>query len=227
MFLPSTPRIARLALRGAEGAQLASALEARGYVESTQAAALLTEFRAGGTMRRLDAPGRARLDLLMPRLLAAIVDQSSQVDVLRRILRVLEAIGSRSAYFALLNENAQVRRKLVELAARGEFLAAQIASHPLLLDELLDESAGARPTPRAELEAEVGARLAHLAEDEPERHVEVLRQFQRAARLSRPPSGTSRRPEGLSAMSAMALMIRSPSGASPPTVRVKRSHSSR
>jgi [glutamine synthetase] adenylyltransferase / [glutamine synthetase]-adenylyl-L-tyrosine phosphorylase len=120
--------------------------------------------------------------VLMPRLLAAIADlSSSQVDVLRRILRVLEAIGSRSAYFALLNENSQVRRKLVELAARGEFLAAQIASHPLLLDELLDESAGARPTPRAELEAEVSARLAHIAEDEPERQVEVLRQFQRAA----------------------------------------------
>ena len=94
---------------------------------------------------------------------------------------MLEAIGSRSAYFALLNENAQVRRKLVELAARGEFLAAQIASHPLLLDELLDESSGGLPPPRAELEAEVAARLAHLAEDEPERQVEVLRQFQRAA----------------------------------------------
>jgi [glutamine synthetase] adenylyltransferase / [glutamine synthetase]-adenylyl-L-tyrosine phosphorylase len=172
-------------VRGAEEPQLAIALEARGFDDAAQAAALLTEFRGGATLRRLDAPGRARLDTLMPRLLAAIADlrlaESSQIDVLRRILRVLEAIGSRSAYFALLNENAQVRRKLVELAARGEFLAAQIASHPLLLDELLDESAGAMPTARAELEAEVTARLAHLAEDEPERQVEMLRQFQRAA----------------------------------------------
>ena len=32
------------------------------------------EFRGAGTMRRLDAPGRARLDTLMPRLLAAIAD---------------------------------------------------------------------------------------------------------------------------------------------------------
>jgi [glutamine synthetase] adenylyltransferase / [glutamine synthetase]-adenylyl-L-tyrosine phosphorylase len=169
-------------VRGAEGPQLVSALATRGFADAEQAAALLTEFRGGGTLRRLDAPGRARLDVLMPRLLVAIADlPSSQVDVLRRILRVLEAIGSRSAYFALLNENAHVRRRLVELAARGEFLAAQIASHPLLLDELLDESAGAMPTPRAELEAEVSARLAHIAEDEPERQVEVLRQFQRAA----------------------------------------------
>ena len=137
-------------------------------------------------MRRLDAPGRARLDTLMPRLLAAIADRHAWRSRRRStccgaILRVLEAIGSRSAYFALLNENRTVRRKLVELAARGEFLAAQIASHPLLLDELLDESSGGLPAPRAELEAEVTARLAHLAEDEPERQVEVLRQFQRAA----------------------------------------------
>jgi len=180
--MPGVNGIAEAWVRGTEGSQLAAVLEARGFADAAQAATLLTEFRGGGTVRRLDAPGRMRLDLLMPRLLAAIVDQGSpQVDVLRRILRVLEAIGSRSAYFARLNENAQVRRKLVELAARGEFLAAQIASHPLLLDELLDDSVGALPTPRAELETEVTARLAHLAEDEPERQVEMLRQFQRAA----------------------------------------------
>ena len=104
------------------------------------------------------------------------------LDVLRRVLKVLEAIGSRSAYFALLNENAQVRRKLVELAALGEFLATQIASHPLLLDELLDESSGGLPPPRAELEREIArAPHAHADEDEPERQVEMLRQFQRAA----------------------------------------------
>jgi hypothetical protein len=49
------------------------------------------------------------------------------------------------------------------VAARG-LLAAQIASHPLLLDELLDEM--------PEQPARVGSsrsepRLAHLAEDEP------------------------------------------------------------
>ncbi len=183
--MPGVNGLAEAWLRGAEGPPLAAALESRGFTEAAEAAALLTAFRATSVMRRLDAPGRTRLDTLMPRLLAAIADvgvaESPQVDVLRRVLRVLEAIGTRSAYFALLNENLQVRRKLVELAARGEFLAAQIASHPLLLDELLDESTGGLPAPRAELEAEATARLAHLNEEEPERQVEVLRHFQRAA----------------------------------------------
>jgi glutamate-ammonia-ligase adenylyltransferase len=188
--MPGVNGIVEAWLRGIEGPQLAAALESRGFTDATAAAALLTGFRASSSLRRLDAPGRARLDTLIPRLLAAIADLktadagvtgSTQVDVLRRVLRVLEAIGTRSAYFALLNENVQVRRKLIELAARGEFLASQIASHPLLLDELLDESTQGLPAPRPALEVEVAARLAHLAEDEPERQVEVLRQFQRAA----------------------------------------------
>ena len=69
----------------------------------------------------------------------------------------------------------------MDLAKLGEFLAAQIASHPLLLDELLDDGAGGLPPSREVLEAEVASRLSNLEEEEPERQVEVLRQFQRAA----------------------------------------------
>jgi glutamate-ammonia-ligase adenylyltransferase len=145
-------------LRGVPAPQFAAALAGRGFTEAEPAANLLLEFRGAAGLRRLDAPGRARLDALLPRLLVAIADvkapaSGSQLDVLRRVLKVLEAIGSRSAYFALLNESAHVRRKLVELAGLGEFLASQIASHPLLLDELLDESSGGLPSPRAELGA--------------------------------------------------------------------------
>jgi glutamate-ammonia-ligase adenylyltransferase len=184
--LPGVNGVAEAWLRGADAESFAAALQARGFAQPISAAQMLLEFRNAGSLKRLDAPGRARLDTLVPRLVGAIVDLSgelhaAQAEVLRRILNVLEAIGSRSAYFALLNENAAVRRKLVEIASLGEFLSAQIASHPLLLDELLDSTSGGLPPPRAELEREITARLAHMAEDEPERQVEVLRQFQRAA----------------------------------------------
>jgi glutamate-ammonia-ligase adenylyltransferase len=182
--MPGVNGLVEAWVRGVEGPQLAAALEARGFVDGSAAAAQLMEFRASGALRRLDAAGRTRLDTLLPRLLANIADRKEtrwQDDMLRRVLKVLEAIGSRSAYFALLNENAGVRRRLVELASLGEYLPAQIAAHPLLLDELLDESTGGLPPSRAVLEAEAAARVAHLAEDEPERQVEGLRQFQRAA----------------------------------------------
>ncbi len=182
--MPGVNGVAEAWLRAAPVAPFAAALAARGFDEADKAAQLLVDFRGATTFRRLDAPGRARLDALVPRLVGNIADLKTaggQVAVLRRVLTVLEAIGSRSAYFALLNENAVARRKLVEMAALGEFLAMQIASHPLLLDELLDESSGGLPPPRAELQREIDARLTHSAEDEPERQVEVLRQFQRAA----------------------------------------------
>jgi glutamate-ammonia-ligase adenylyltransferase len=184
--VPGVNGIAEAWLRGADAESFAAALATRGFPQPLPAAQMLLEFRGASSLKRLDAPGRARLDTLLPRLIGAIVDMSAElraapVEVLRRVLKVLEAIGSRSAYFALLNENAAVRRRLVEIAALGEFLSAQIAAHPLLLDELLDTTAGGLPPPRAELEREAVARLAHMSGDEPERQVEVLRQFQRAA----------------------------------------------
>jgi glutamate-ammonia-ligase adenylyltransferase len=188
--MPGVNGISDAWVRAAPAAQLAATLAARGFADAGQAAQMLEEFRGSTVMRRLDAPGRARLDMLMPRLLSSIADlradagaerPADQAAVLRRVLKVLEAIGSRSAYFALLNESAHVRRRLVGLAALGEFLAAQIASHPLLLDELLDEPGDGLPPSRATLEREVAARLDHMDDDEPERQVEVLRQFQRAA----------------------------------------------
>jgi glutamate-ammonia-ligase adenylyltransferase len=180
---PGVSGIVEAWIRGVDAEAFAIVLQARGFGDAAAAAALLVEFRGAGALRRLDAPGRTRLDNLVPRLAGAIADLAPglQVDSLRRVLKVLEAIGSRSAYFALLNENAAVRRKLVELAALGEFLTAQIASHPLLLDELLDESTGGLPLPRAQLVEEVTSRLSNLGEEEPERQVEMLRQFQRAA----------------------------------------------
>ena len=112
---------------------------------------------------------------------AELPADGSAPDVLRRLLRVCEAIGPRSAYFALLLENPDARARLVALAAHGEFLVAQIAAYPLLLDELTDAGLLERPPGRAELAAELAARLAECDPGDEERLVEQLRHFQRAA----------------------------------------------
>ena len=59
------------------------------------------------------------------------------------------AIGARSAYLALLLHNARARARLVRLATHGDFLIDQIAAHPLLLDELIDERMLEQPPDRA------------------------------------------------------------------------------
>ena len=105
--------------------------------------------------------------------------------MLRRVLAIIEAIGQRSAYFALLQENGPARARLVELCRHGDFLAAQIAAHPLLLDELIDERLLSQLPDRAGFARDLESRMAQVHEDDPELQVEALRQFQRAALVPR------------------------------------------
>jgi len=57
---------------------------------------------------------------------------------LNRLLNVLEAIGRRSAYLALLVENPLALSQLVQLCSASAWIAEWISQHPLLLDELLN-----------------------------------------------------------------------------------------
>ena len=84
-------------------------------------------------------------------------------DASARVLHVLERIGGRTVYLALLNENAVARERLLELCAHSQFLADQIAAFPLLLDELLDDRLFVATPTRAELAQELRNRMAKAA----------------------------------------------------------------
>ena len=156
-------------------------LAEQGFTQTRELAQLLIDFRGSSQLRRLDATGLRRLEALLPQLLGSLEPGDDHLVMARRLLRVLEAIGGRSAYFALLNENPAARRRFVTVCRGGDFLAQQLAAHPLLLDELLDERALTEPPGRAELAADLDDRLARVAGDDPERLVEALAQFKRAA----------------------------------------------
>jgi [glutamine synthetase] adenylyltransferase / [glutamine synthetase]-adenylyl-L-tyrosine phosphorylase len=162
------PLSERLAMLGWDGAAAAAA------------AAMLREFNQGVSMRRLDKSGARRLAALLPVLAVEAAPTPEPLRTLRRLLRVLEAIGARSAYFALLLHNARARARLVQLAIHGEFLMDQIAAHPLLLDELIDERLLEQPPDRAALAADLAQRLDGVDEADQEQLLERLRHFQRA-----------------------------------------------
>jgi [glutamine synthetase] adenylyltransferase / [glutamine synthetase]-adenylyl-L-tyrosine phosphorylase len=165
----------------AEQAALAESLARAGMPEPNDSARLLLELRASGTVRKLDEPGRKRLQALLPALMADIAASATPVPVLRRVLKIIEAIGQRSVYFALLHQSGAARKRLIELCGHGDFLANQIAAHPVLLDELVDERVLQSLPDRGALQAELDVMMEQLPEDDPERQVETLRRFQRAA----------------------------------------------
>jgi [glutamine synthetase] adenylyltransferase / [glutamine synthetase]-adenylyl-L-tyrosine phosphorylase len=159
-------------------AELALALEPFGVDET--GASLLIELRSGSYYRRLDEEGRRRLHALLPRLLAAAARVPDPVPTFGRVLGVVEAIGARTAYLALLNENPLALTRLVDICALGRFLAGQVAAFPLLLDELIDQRLFDEAPSRAEFALELGLR-AREAPGDGEQGAEALRHFQRAA----------------------------------------------
>ena len=169
----------------AEGAALAESLGRAGFAEPAEAAQMLLALRASALVRKLDEPGRQRLQALLPPLLADIgaarIAGAEQLAVLRRIISILEATGKRSAYFALLRESQPARSRLIEICRHGEFLVRQIASYPLLLDELVDERLLSELPGRQALARELQAAMEQLRGEDPEHQVEALCHFQRAA----------------------------------------------
>jgi [glutamine synthetase] adenylyltransferase / [glutamine synthetase]-adenylyl-L-tyrosine phosphorylase len=145
------------------------------------AAATLESYRKAANYRRLDEAGHRRVYFILARLLRAAAAHASAATVVQRVLRVLEAIGSRASYLALLKEQPAALDRLIEVCAISGFLSRQIADFPLLLDELIDAKAFDELPTRAGFTLELAARTERLSSDDPERQVEALRQFQKVA----------------------------------------------
>jgi len=149
--------------------------------EIVAVAAILESYRQAANYRRLDEAGHRRLYFILARVLRAAAAHASPATVVQRVLRVLEAIGSRASYLALLKEQPAALDRLIEVCAISGFLSRQIADFPLLLDELIDAKAFDELPTRAGFTLELAARTERLSPDDPERQVEALRQFQKVA----------------------------------------------
>ena len=156
-------------------------LTGRGCEDCDEALRLLTAFQDSAALRGMGSRGRARLDRLMPLLLAAVMETAEPTPTFARVMQVIESIAGRSAYLALLVEHPMALSQLVRLCAASPWIAAQLARHPLLLDELLDPRQLYAPLRRTDLEAQLAARLADVDALDLERQMDTLRQFQQAA----------------------------------------------
>jgi glutamate-ammonia-ligase adenylyltransferase len=157
------------------------AVQTAGFAEPQSMQKALEELRSSIYYRRLDETGHRRLAELMSRLLPLVARSEAPAPTFLRLAKILERIGGRTAYLALLNENAAALLRLVELCSQSQFLADQIAAHPLLLDELIDERLVDEPPTRERFAFDLAARRDAMQDDDPEHQVEALRQFQRAA----------------------------------------------
>lgn len=132
----------------------AGALRDAGFADAGGADTALRDFARAPGVRELSDASRARLDRIMPALLAGIAVSSEPPLALRRALAVLQTLLRRASYLALLDEQPAALSRLVDTLARSALLADRLAKHPLLLDELLDlRVAGPLPDAAAFAEA--------------------------------------------------------------------------
>ncbi|HUQ53378.1 MAG TPA: bifunctional [glutamate--ammonia ligase]-adenylyl-L-tyrosine phosphorylase/[glutamate--ammonia-ligase] adenylyltransferase, partial [Gammaproteobacteria bacterium] len=142
---------------------------------------LLKDLRHGGLYQRMDEVGRQRLAAVMVRTLSVLAAHPAALKSLERVLPVFRAVGRRSAYLALLNENPAALDRLLKLVVDSAWLARQIAEQPLLLDELLDNRVFETPPSREELAALLERLTEGVGEGDVEAMLDAIRVFQRTA----------------------------------------------
>jgi [glutamine synthetase] adenylyltransferase / [glutamine synthetase]-adenylyl-L-tyrosine phosphorylase len=160
-----------------EPQKAAAVLEARGFAEPRAVLDLVADLRETVEGRVVSIEARRRLDRLMPRVLEAVAAAGGSSQTLNRVIELIKAIETRSCYMALLLENPEALNHLVRLTAASPMVAAQLARHPLLLDELLDSRTLYTPPLRPELETELARRLRAIDPDDLEYQMETLRVF--------------------------------------------------
>jgi glutamate-ammonia-ligase adenylyltransferase len=163
-----------------EEERLVSALAELGFKHPKATWDRLEAFRKSRAIRLLTSKALAELDRFMPRLLEAAAKTRSPDQVLGRLLGLIEAIASRSAYLTLLAENPAALHQLVELAAASSWIVSQLAKFPMLLDELIDPRTLYAPLTREQLADDLERRLQGLEPGDDEAQLDALRRFKQA-----------------------------------------------
>ena len=160
-----------------------SALARGGFNEPDRAIDVLEGLRNSHFYHAFSRVGRDRLDRLMPTALAKCTESYDPMTALTRIISVIEAIGRRSAYLALLYENPLALSQLIRLITASQSINSWVSRHPVILDELLDPITSFRAQPKKEIKVEIERKLSSYSPYDLENLMDQLREFRQGYTL--------------------------------------------
>jgi len=163
------------------GEEAQARLRALGYEDPPRVLERVHELRMSAAYRRMSASTQARVDKLVPRLLELAAQFEHPGATLERLARVVQSIGRRESYLALLLEYPGALERLAALAAASPWAADYLAQHPVLLDELISQQAFEPPDWRS-LAAQLRQDLDEAARNT-ERQMDSLRHFKQVQTL--------------------------------------------
>lgn len=118
-----------------EGAR--GALERLGLPDAVACLPYLEDLVQGRAWRSASETGRERLGRLVQHTLELAGARLPMARTLRGVLAVLNAIGGRETYFALLDEFPAALQRLADISAASPWASEFLARFPALLDELV------------------------------------------------------------------------------------------
>lgn len=103
--------------------------------------------------------------------------------LLERLLSIIKAVMSRTAYIELLAENPGAREQLCKLCMASPWISEQLALHPILLDELIDPQQLYSLPESKDYAAVLREYLVRIPEQDLETQMDALRQAKQALQL--------------------------------------------
>ncbi len=135
----------------------------------------LASFQKSDYVRKMVPIARKRLDQFMPTFLQELEKFNDSSVILDRFLKILEKISQRSTYIALLIENKNKLSMIFKLICHSQWVSQYLATHPLLIDDVLSISDDYAPPDKKEMQQQLLTNLAGA--DDLEKFMENLREF--------------------------------------------------
>jgi glutamate-ammonia-ligase adenylyltransferase len=116
-------------------------LQSLGFKEAKTVAQRLASTWQSTKMQSLSDASQQKMTGLINNALTILSKQTEgQTETVPRLLDFLEQIARRSAYLSLLSEFPHALERLIRMMTASDWAAKFLSRHPILLDELLDES---------------------------------------------------------------------------------------
>jgi len=165
-----------------------------GFADAAGIAEILHELYHSGRYQRYPARARELIDELIPVSLKLLGQsqleagqktpdaKSSDVsnETLKKLLELFHTVSGRSGYLQLLADSEETLANLLRLMRRSPWLAVYVASHPMVLDELLNISRISVVETVAENVVALKSELAQADPDDLGELMDRVRHFQQA-----------------------------------------------
>jgi glutamate-ammonia-ligase adenylyltransferase len=114
-------------------------LKEQSFADPKELARVIESTLTGAKARRLAPGSRERFEGLIGPMATAARATATPDLTFTRLITFAESIASRSGYLALLSQSPAALARLARLLGASGWAAQYLGSHPILLDELIDE----------------------------------------------------------------------------------------